>query len=54
MRHPTVVAFLAALATTPAGSIEGPTWRLVSLRGQEESALAATPRGVTARFTSGQ
>lgn len=54
MQQTTAVAFLAALATTAAGSIEGPTWRLVSLRGQEERALATAPRGATARFASGR
>jgi heat shock protein HslJ len=36
------------------GSLEGPTWRLVSLSGKEERAMATSPRGVTARFLSGR
>lgn len=53
----TLVAFVAAVtavAVAATASIEGPTWRLVSLSGQEERALAEATRGVTARFSTGQ
>ena len=35
-------------------AIEGPVWRLTSLRGTDEKALAALPQAVTARFEGGR
>lgn len=44
----------AVPAAAASVTIEGPTWRLTSLSGQGQDALAAAPRGVTARFEAGR
>lgn len=44
----------AALAPEAATSIEGPVWRLASLRGIEADALRGAARPVTARFRAGR
>jgi heat shock protein HslJ len=43
----------AAVSTTPT-TLEGPVWRLIRLRGQDEQALAGLPTGITVRFEAGQ
>src|SRR5262249_32943801 len=49
-----LVSLLRAAAQEPAAAvIEGPVWRLISLRGQEEKALAGLPAGITIRFEAG-
>jgi heat shock protein HslJ len=40
--------------STASVAIEGPVWRLIRLRGQDEQALAGLPTGITVRFEAGQ
>jgi heat shock protein HslJ len=42
------------IASAPAAALEGRDWRLVSLRGQDERALAALPQAPSLRFAAGQ
>lgn len=45
----------AGVAPSPAfATLEGPVWRLIRLRGQDETALAGLPSGVTVRFEAGR
>lgn len=46
----------ASSTAQPAGPVafEGPTWRLVDLRGTDAAALPSGPRSVTARFKDGR
>jgi heat shock protein HslJ len=41
-------------AASDATALEGPTWRLTHLRGQEDSAIEALPEAPTVRFAAGQ
>ena len=44
----------SAAPTAVPATLEGPTWRLASLPGQDPATLAALPGGVTVKFTDGQ
>jgi heat shock protein HslJ len=44
----------AGPTATAALMLDGPTWRLTSLSGQDHNTLAAASRGVTARFGAGR
>jgi heat shock protein HslJ len=43
-----------AVPQGPSAAFEGPTWRLVGLRGFDAAALPGGPRSVTARFQGGR
>jgi heat shock protein HslJ len=45
---------LLAPVVAAAAAIEGPTWRLIRLNDKDQSALAASPQGVTVRFAAGR